>query len=387
MNPPLVPTGKSILAVDDTPDNLFLIKLALEQEGHNVHLAHDGNTALSQIKKSPPDLILLDVMMPGLSGYEVTERIRQDLSLPFIPIILITAFDQMSMVKGLDVGADDFIRKPVKIDELQAKVRALLRLKHTIDQRENFVSCLTHDLRTPLVAADRMLSLVQQGVFGDISEDAQEAINTVINSNQNLLLMLNNLLEVHCYEVGQKILSFVSFNLSELIEEVKAELMPLAREKSLELRSHCCPTIQEIEGDRLELRRVFTNLISNAIKFTDSGLIEVRLNSMVRSPRVGGASSPKEDCAQSTKNQTATQAVPWVAIEVEDTGIGIATENTATIFERFRKGNHKRSGHGLGLHLCNQIVQAHRGTISVKSQLNKGTVFTLCLPEKVSELS
>jgi two-component system, sensor histidine kinase and response regulator len=377
MNSPSIPTGKYILAVDDTPDNLFLIQLALEQEGHRVQLAHDGNTALEQIKKSPPDLILLDVMMPGLSGYEVTQRIREDLSLPFIPIILITAFDQMSMVKGLDVGGDDFIRKPVKVDELQAKVRALLRLKHTIDQRENFVSCLTHDLRTPLVATDRMLSLVQQGVFGDVSEETKDAINTVINSNQNLLLMLNNLLEVHCYEVGQKILSFVSFNLSELIEEVKAELMPLAREKSLELRSHCCPNIQEIEGDRLELRRVFTNLISNAIKFTDSGLIEVRLNSMVRSRSGGGASS--------TKNQADTQTVPWIAIEVEDTGIGIAAENTTTIFERFRKGNHKRSGHGLGLHLCNQIIQAHQGTISVKSQLHKGTVFTLCLPEKAAQ--
>jgi two-component system, sensor histidine kinase and response regulator len=379
MNSPSIPTGKYILAVDDTPDNLFLIQLALEQEGHRVQLAHDGNTALEQIKKSPPDLILLDVMMPGLSGYEVTQRIREDLSLPFIPIILITAFDQMSMVKGLDVGGDDFIRKPVKVDELQAKVRALLRLKHTIDQRENFVSCLTHDLRTPLVATDRMLSLVQQGVFGDVSEETKDAINTVINSNQNLLLMLNNLLEVHCYEVGQKILSFVSFNLSELIEEVKAELMPLAKEKSLELRSHCCPNIQEIEGDRLELRRVFTNLISNAIKFTDSGLIEVRLNSMVRSRSGGGASSTKN------KNQVDTQTVPWIAIEVEDTGIGIAAENTTTIFERFRKGNHKRSGHGLGLHLCNQIIQAHQGTISVKSQLHKGTIFTLCLPEKAAQ--
>jgi two-component system, sensor histidine kinase and response regulator len=379
MNSPSIPTGKYILAVDDTPDNLFLIQLALEQEGHRVQLAHDGNTALEQIKKSPPDLILLDVMMPGLSGYEVTQRIREDLSLPFIPIILITAFDQMSMVKGLDVGGDDFIRKPVKVDELQAKVRALLRLKHTIDQRENFVSCLTHDLRTPLVATDRMLSLVQQGVFGDVSEETKNAINTVINSNQNLLLMLNNLLEVHCYEVGQKILSFVSFNLSELIEEVKAELMPLAKEKSLELRSHCCPNIQEIEGDRLELRRVFINLISNAIKFTDSGLIEVRLNSMVRSRSGGGASSTKN------KNQVDTQTVPWIAIEVEDTGIGIAAENTTTIFERFRKGNHKRSGHGLGLHLCNQIIQAHQGTISVKSQLHKGTVFTLCLPEKAAQ--
>jgi len=371
MNPPPSPTGKYILAVDDTPDNLFLIQLALEQEGHRVQLAHNGYIALEQIKKSPPDLILLDVMMPGLSGYEVTRIIREDLALPFIPIILITAFDEMSMIKGLDVGADEFIRKPFKVDELQARVRALLRLKHTIDQRENFVSCLTHDLRTPLVAADRMLGLIQQGVFGDVSGEINQAIDTVINSNQNLLLMLNNLLEVHCYEVGQKILSFVSFNLPELIEEVKAELTPLAEEKKLELRLHCCPDIQEIEGDRLELRRVFTNLISNAIKFTDTGAIEIRLNSTVRSSR-----------------QTAdSQAVPWITIEVEDTGIGVDPENIATIFERFRQGNHKRSGHGLGLHLCNQIVQAHRGKIEVASELRKGTVFTLSLPEKVSELS
>jgi two-component system, sensor histidine kinase and response regulator len=372
MNLSPIPTGKNILAVDDTPDNLFLIQLALEQEGHRVQLAHDGYTALEQIKKSPPDLILLDVMMPGLSGYDVTQRIREDLALPFIPIVLITAFDEVSMVKGLDVGADEFIRKPVKVDELQARVRALLRLKHTIDQRENFVSCLTHDLRTPLVAADRMLGLIQKGVFGDVSEETKQAINTVTNSNQNLLQMLNNLLEVHCYEVGQKMLSFVSFNLPELIEEVQAELIPLAEEKRLELRLHCCPDIQEIEGDRLELRRVFTNLISNAIKFTDTGSIEVRLNLTARS---------------STKQQAGSQTASWIIIEVEDTGIGVAPENQATIFERFRKGNDKRSGHGLGLHLCNQIVQAHRGTIEVTSQLGQGTVFTLCLPEKVSELA
>lgn len=362
------PTGKHILAVDDTPDNLMLIQLALEQEGHKVELAHNGYGALELIKRSPPDLILLDVMMPGLSGYDVTRQIREDLALPFIPIVLITAFDEVSMIKGLDVGADEFIRKPVKLDELLARVRALLRLKHTIDQRENFVSCLTHDLRTPLVAADRMLSLIQQGVFGDVSEDAKDAISNVINNNQNLLLMLNNLLEVHCYEVGQKILSFVRFNLLELIEEVKDELIPLAEEKKLELRLHTCSDISEIEGDRLELRRVFTNLISNAIKFTDAGSVEIRLNSTM----------------DSSIDKINFQTVPWIKIEVEDTGIGIASENTATIFERFRQGNHKRSGHGLGLHLCNQIVQAHQGRIEVTSELCKGTVFTLSLPEKAS---
>jgi two-component system sensor histidine kinase/response regulator len=351
-----------ILAVDDTPDNLFLIQLALEQEGYKVKLAQDGYTALAEIKRLPPDLILLDVMMPGMSGYEVTQKIREDKSLPFIPIILITAFDELSMVKGLDVGADEFIRKPVKIDELQARVRALLRLKHTMDQRENFVSCLTHDLRTPLVAADRVLALIQQGVFGEISLDLDRAIENIIISNQNLLQMLNNLLEVHCYEVGQKTLSFVPFNLRELIEEVQTELKPLAEEKGIEIKLDCDRDIGEISGDRLELRRVISNLVGNAIKFTDKGFVKISLK-LSPHPKIN-------------KESDRTRIV----IQVEDTGIGIAPEDRAIIFERYRKTNHKRSGHGLGLHLCHQIVQAHQGTIDVESELKKGTVFTVCLP-------
>ena len=95
-----------ILAVDDIPDNLLLVQLALEQEGHHVVLAHNGETALKQIKRSPPSLILLDVMMPGMDGYEVTRRIRSDRNIPFIPILLVTAREESSLVEGLDAGAD-----------------------------------------------------------------------------------------------------------------------------------------------------------------------------------------------------------------------------------------------------------------------------------------
>jgi DNA-binding response OmpR family regulator len=145
--------------VDDSPDNVLLIQTILEEEGYEILTAENGSSALALIQKSPPDLLLLDVMMPGMDGYEVTRRIRENTKLPFIPILLITAYDQSSLVQGLDMGADDFIRKPVELDELLARVRSLLRLKHSIDDRdqmarlrEDFVSRLTHDLRTPLVA-------------------------------------------------------------------------------------------------------------------------------------------------------------------------------------------------------------------------------------------
>ncbi|MGB3694567.1 MAG: hybrid sensor histidine kinase/response regulator [Spirulinaceae cyanobacterium] len=341
-----------ILAVDDTPDNLFLIQLALEKEGHKLVLAHDGLTALAQIEHYPPELVILDVMMPGMSGYEVTEKIRQNPNLPFIPILLITAHQQSSVVEGLDLGADEFIRKPVKIDELQARVRSLLRLKHSIDARENFISCLTHDLRTPLVAVDRMLELIQKGIYGDIPTNMHRAISSIISSNHNLLQMLNNLLEVHCYETGQKVLSFINFDLQELLKEVVEELNPLAQERDLTIQLNLPEEQLEISGDRLEMRRVFTNLISNGLKFTDEGCVQVIVKKL-----------PQK-----------------ITIAVKDTGIGITSEDQESIFERFRQGAHKRSGHGLGLHLCQQIIETHQGNITVESQLSEGTTFTVDLP-------
>ncbi|MDY6781472.1 MAG: hybrid sensor histidine kinase/response regulator [Cyanobacteriota bacterium] len=343
-----------ILAVDDNPDNLFLVQLALEQEGHEVMLVDSGAAALAQVEKSHPNLILLDVMMPGMDGYEVARRLRSNTRLPFIPILMITAHDQSSVVAGLDAGADEFIRKPVKVDELQARVRSLLRLKQSIDQRENFVHCLTHDLRTPLVAADRMLGLIEQGVFGEVSSEMSQAVATVISSNQNLLSMLNTLLEVYCYDVGKKVFSFIDFSMSELIEEVTRELSPLAKEKGIELRAKVGDGVGEIKGDRPELRRVLTNLIGNALKFTDSGFVELRANSDGQK----------------------------LILEVEDTGIGISAEDKARLFERFRQGNHLRSGSGLGLYLCHQIIQSHEGAIDVTSEVDKGTLFTIRLPIK-----
>ena len=352
---PVAETVKSnyILAVDDIPDNLLLVQLALEQEGHNIVLANDGETALKQIKQAPPNLILLDVMMPGMDGYEVTRRIRQDKNIPFIPILLVTAREESSLVEGLDAGADDFVRKPFQIDELQARVRSMLRLKETIDQRENFVSCLTHDLRTPLVAANRMLDLITQQAFGTVTSEQKEAIANIINSNQNMLDMLNTLLETHHYELGQKNLSFIPVNLQQLITEVVTELEPLATAKNIELQHNLANEISNIKGDRLELRRVMTNLIGNAIKFTDTGSVKVYL----------------------------LQNDSEVLFQVEDSGIGISPQEQQTIFQRYHQGNHRRSGKGLGLYLCQQIISAHQERIKVRSQLGEGTNFTFFLPK------
>lgn len=384
INPP--PKVDRILIVDDSPDNLFLVQATLGESGYEIHLAEDGKTALAKVNQLLPDLILLDVMMPGMDGYEVTKRIRQNKDLPYIPILLITAHERSSVVKGLDIGADDFIRKPLDIDELLARVRSLLRLKHSIDerehmirQREDFVSRLTHDLRTPLVAADRVLALFQSEAFGAVSPDMHEAFDSMLRSNKNLLLMVNTLLEVYRHEAGCKTLTLSSCDLKEIIHNVVQELKPLAderelalttvvtdaeRESQLDEKAAQYPFTTTVIGDRLELHRVLTNLVGNAIKFTDKGSVTIRLIGV----RLEDLPSPGK------------RSNRFVVIEIRDTGAGILTKDQATLFERFRQGEHKRSGSGLGLYLSRRIIESHQGSIQVQSELHQGSVFTIRLP-------
>jgi two-component system, sensor histidine kinase and response regulator len=352
-----------ILVVDDIFENLLLLETVLEAEDYEVSVIENSKTGLRMVEDSLPDLILLDVMMPELDGYEFTRRVRQNKSLPYIPILLITAHGQASLVEGLDAGADDFIRKPFDPEELYARVRSLLRLKHSIDERdqmanlrEDFVSRFTHDLRTPLVAANRILKLMQEGIFFAVTPESLNIFKTMIGSNEDLLTMVNNLLEVYRHEAGSKSLKIHPFDIQELVSEVTQELKPLAEEKglvlNLETSGNHTGSDRMISGDRIELRRVITNLLGNAIKFTETGSVNVRLN--LNSDMIN--------------------------IEIQDTGAGISSRDQAMLFQRFRSGKHQGSGSGLGLYLSRWIIEAHQGSIDVHSEAEKGSKFTIHLP-------
>jgi len=356
-----------ILAVDDAHDNLMLIEHILGEEGYEINCQSDSQEAIREIERFVPDLILLDVVMPDLDGYAFTRQIRDNPYLPFIPILLITAHNQSSVVEGLDAGADDFIRKPFNVNELLARVRSLLRLKQTLDEREDFVSRLTHDLRTPLVAADRMFSLFLQDTFGSLNPEMEEALSTMQRSNQNLLNMVNTLLEVYRYAGGRKALTFSKFDYFKVVQEVVNELSPLADEKGLQLN---LVTLNgksfQAMGDPLELRRVVVNLVGNAIKFTQKGSIEIRLE-LTR-------------CAEENV----------IRLQVQDTGNGIIPEEQSLVFERFRQskswaiaGKSKRLSSGLGLYLSRRIVEAHHGTLTLESEPGKGSIFTVEVPQKM----
>jgi two-component system, sensor histidine kinase and response regulator len=274
----------------------------------------------------------------------------------------------------MKAGASDYLSKAmVSSERLEQLLRNAIRLyqaekevalakqqrEQLLRQREDFVSRLTHDLRTPLVAADRMLHMLQEGTFGSLTPETQEALACMQVSNQSLVQMVNTLLEVFRHEAGYKTLTFFECNLYELMQEVVSELMPLALEKKLQLKV-TAPTGGNtpppmVLADRLELRRLLINLVGNAIKFTDNGSVCVYLSETDPEGR-------------------------FITLSVEDTGCGISTQEQVMLFERFRKGNHKRFGSGLGLYLSRCIAEVHGGTISAQSTLGQGSCFNVHLP-------
>lgn len=353
-----------IAIVDDADEHTNLLQSALELAGYQVQQIPIAN-ALAELQASPPALVVLNLHESESQAYQLTRQLRQRKDLPFMPIALMIDRCPAAMVAVMDAGADDFIYRPIAPTELLARVRALLRLKRSIDDREAMVSMreefvyrLTHDLKTPLVAADRVLGLLQRGKYGDLPDSAIQVLNSMQHNNQDLLEMTKTLLDIYRYESGQKFLTTAQFNLLKLADSVIDELHPLAAEKGIFLavqpidRSTINPADYYIEGARIELRRVLVNLVGNAIKFTASGSITVEFNKL---PRI-------------------------LEMTLQDTGCGIDPQDIPVVFERAYQGSHRYSGNGLGLNLTRQIVEAHGGKISVSSQLGQGSTFTVLLP-------
>ncbi|MCY7391846.1 MAG: response regulator, partial [Leptolyngbyaceae cyanobacterium CAN_BIN12] len=356
---------------------------ALKTAGVEIAISEavDCRSAIAELKNTAFDCIFLDYRLPDRDGLSLIKDLRQNEVCT--PIIVLTGQgDEQIAVDLMKAGATDYLPKSKVSPDLLSRILRnavrLYRLEQEAEeakqqqeqmsrQREDFVYRLTHDLRTPLVAADRMLTLFKQNAFGEISPDMAEAIAMMVQSNQNLLQMVNTILEVYRHDAGQKTLSFSPYDLQPILQAIITELLPLAAEKGLLLTMQVDPEEPEhqkvVMGDRLELRRLFTNLIGNAIKFTDTGSIEVCTT---------GSSG---DDPQHTLLDT-----PWVMVEVKDTGSGISLKDQESLFERFRQGEHKRSGSGLGLYLSRCIVEAHRGAIVAQSEPGKAAFLQFACP-------
>ena len=371
-----------ILIVDDDLVDRMLIKRSLKNAGMKVSFveAEDCTSALEILKHQTFDCIFVDYQLPTGQGCPVD--IQDGLSLVQyirelkinIPIVALTGQgDEQVAVALMKAGAADYLSKSRISPEALAQilrnaVRVYRAEAETALQRADFIAHLTHDLRTPLVAADLLLKLFTKGSFGELPSAMVEPITAMIRSNQNLLDMVNILLEVNCYEAGAKILTPIVCNMWEICQEVIEELQPLAQSKGLKLKLTVIGDTLDrhdkllVMGDCQELRRMMTNLVGNSLKFTDEGYVELALQLAPPSP----ADPPT--------------VTGWVTLALRDTGIGMSIEQQSTIFQRYRKGSHKQSGSGLGLHLVHRIATIHQGTIQVDSEVGQGSLFTVHLP-------
>lgn len=360
----------SIMVVDDTIENLRLLTNLLGEKGYEIRPATSGRLALQAAMRSPPDLILLDVNMPEMDGYEVCRQLKEQETLRDVPVIFLTALtDTSDKLRAFAVGGVDYIAKPFQIDEVLARVQVQLELRRARRElasnyehlrelermRDNLVHMIVHDMRSPLTTILGRLDLIlrrpDNGLSARVTEDLESARRTV----GFLAEMTNDLLDVSRMEEGKLPIEHEPCDLAALARDVVADFAGVDRVESI--------TVSPIDSlwalcDPGLARRILQNLVSNAIKHTpDRVTVDIAIE------------------------QTETS----VHVSVIDNGPGVPLEAREKIFDKFGTATARRDATyhsvGLGLAFCKLAVQAHGGSIGVDAGTSGGSIFWFDLPQ------
>jgi len=370
----------SILVVDDDQRNVRLVESILKANGYTVLRAYDGEEALRLVASEQPDLMLLDVMMPTLSGFEVCRRLRERHETRLLPILMITALTAVEdKVQGLDLGADDFLSKPINRTELLAKVRAILRVRVLQEEverqrkeletanralltiqrfKESMGQMVVHDLKNPLAGIMGNIQLIQIQRAQMTSPRLEELLQRTQDSARQMARMIQNILEVAKLEEQKMPLRRQTVDVKPVVSTSIAELMSLSTRDGVRLANEVPDGLPAVDADPELVGRILANLLSNAFKHTPSGGRIV----------VGTRDEGDE-----------------ITITVSDNGEGIPEDLQPYIFEKFVAGesdDRRRMTYdsGLGLTFCRLAVQAHGGRIWVRSRPGEGTVVHFSLP-------
>lgn len=363
---------QSILVIDDDAGQRVLTRAALEAAGYAVTEAERGDTGLAIAKECIPDLLLLDVMMPGLDGFEVCEALRSDPLTAHIPVVLVTALeDTGSITRGFDAGATDFLTKPIVWPLLGYRVQFVLReaaLRTELVAARNdaerastaksvLLAGMGHELRTPLNAIIGFSAFLAMSLKDTIGQSDLEFIDDIHTSGEKLLDVINDVLEMANLEAGRTKLDETEIDLHQLLKSVVTKNTETAAAKSVALlcdteRGECL-----IRGDHLLMKRCVDNLVSNAIKFTNQGAVTIS--------------------ASVTENRC-------VEIKIRDTGIGMTQEQLVLILEPFTQADdslaRQYEGTGLGVSLAKAILELHGGFLLYDSEVGSGTTAKIVLP-------
>jgi len=354
----------TILIVDDEPANVYLLQLMLEEK-YELITSDNGKDAVKQAEEKLPDLILLDIMMPRMDGLEVCKVLIGNEITKDIPIILVSAKIQDKDVEaGLDMGAIDYIKKPVSEIELKARVRTALRIKHREDElkrlnrlKDNFLQIVSHDLLSPFTGVVNSSSLLLAKDLGNpLNKIQRELLEVIKGSAEKQLRYVKDLLTLALEESNRFVLKKEEVSLKKLVDEAMEINRLAAQNKNIDMVN----TIDEkvlINVDQDKFSQILNNLIRNAVKFTyGNGKVE--------------ASFRHENNRY--------------FISIKDNGTGMNEKKIQELLGEGKvfsiKGTDDEAGTGLGIKICKSIIEAHKGELLIQSEPGKGSTFTISLP-------
>lgn len=366
------PTKYTILIVDDVVSNVLLLQVLLKNEKYNTITASNGIEALSKTEEYMPDLILLDVMMPQMDGFEVANRLKSNPKTATIPIIFLTALNSTAdIVKGFQSGANDFVSKPFHKEELMARVthqislvaaKAVIlerteELRKTIVGRDKLYSVIAHDLRSPLGSIKMVLNMLVMTLSEEmIGEEMHQMLHMANQSTEDVFSLLDNLLKWTKSQIGKLNVVYQNFQIHEVIDGIIEIFSLVAHSKNIRLVHKPVSTIK-VHADADMVKTILRNLLSNAIKFSYDNS-EIVIDTFV-----------KDNMA---------------IVSVKDSGKGMTNEDkemllkTETHFSRY--GTNNEEGSGLGLLLCQDFAEKNGGKLWFESQEDVGSTFYFSIP-------
>jgi two-component system sensor histidine kinase/response regulator len=356
-----------ILIIDDEEVVLDSCTQILKSGNYHIETAQNGETGIKVVKEFKPDLVYVDLKMPGVSGFEVLEKINEiD---PTIVSIVITGYATVSSaVEAMKQGADDFLPKPFTPDELRLITQRGLEKRRLVLEtialrkekemlRNHFAAIVSHELKSPLGAVQQNLFLLEDELSSVLTEDQKNRFEHIKTRLSDLMKLIHTWLRVISVEDIEKIRDdFKPTSIATVISKAIESVQPHATRKDIEIIASVDKTLEPVNGDEGTLVEAVVNVMGNAIKFSRLGseiIVKVK---------------EQEDS---------------ILISVTDTGVGISKEDLPLIFNDFymgKSGHVAEAGSGLGLALTRRILEAHNGSISVESELGEGSTFTIRLP-------
>ena len=354
-----------ILIVDDVEENVDILNQYFSAKGFQTILAYGGAQAVEKAERERPDVILLDIMMPDVDGFRVCEILKKERThFKNIPIILVTAKEDIeSKIKGLSLGAEDYVTKPFDIKELEARVKSALRLKKALDElkdlnelKNQFLGMASHDIKSPISRIGKIVDILLKNK-ASLKSEQLEQLKKIQEEAQGVFNLISDLLNVVKIETGKMGLELEKIALDKLVEEVFRMNQISADIKKVEIAVQMDKDVPKILADPARLLEVLENLLTNAIKFTPSGK---KITFHLKKAKGG------------------------IEFSIQDEGVGIPKNELPRLFDRFSRLSPQptsgEKGTGLGLSICKQIVDLHKGKIDVQSEVGQGTLFTVFLP-------